>query len=482
MNNSLIEGNVTQRKKEQVSILKISTAALAGLSLLFLPLMPQNIGNKGETALGILIFSIILWLTKVVPPAVTSMLVIVLSSLFGILSFERAASGLGKDVVWLVVSMLIMGVAVEKTSLDKRLSYNLLQIAKGNKKYTLLVLILLTFLLTFFIPNAIGRLTVLLPIGIGIINSTKDNPDPNFNKAIILSLTFVPYVSTLSVMTGASGSIYSAGLFKTMLDYNWSYTHWMVVMMPVAVATLVIFWFLLLRIFPHNTCNIEGNKDYFKEQNEALGPISPKEIKLACLYLILISLWITKDLNHMPIAMSAVLIVCFLFLPGIRIVEWSETIKKVDWTVPLLFTAGFTLADTLEESGVVLWITQVTTEFLNGYSDFLLAVTLMLVFVAIRLVFTNYTAMAASLMPVAITFASGTAYNPIWLSMICVVASTAGYILPTQTAGSMTTFALEYYTAKEHFIAGLFLTIVLVSVTMFMAFYYWPSVGLTIQN
>lgn len=55
---------------------------------------------------------------------------------------------------------------------------------------------------------------------------------------------------------------------------------------------------------------------------------------------------------------------------------------------------------------------------------------MMILFVVIRLVYTNYAAMVASLMPIALTFAVSTPYNPVWLGMLCLVASSIAFMVP----------------------------------------------------
>ncbi|WP_221567224.1 anion permease [Alkalihalobacillus sp. TS-13] len=102
----------------------------------------------------------------------------------------------------------------------------------------------------------------------------------------------------------------------------------------------------------------------------------------------------------------------------------------------------------------------------------------MILFVLIRIVFTNFTAAAASLMPVALTVAIGSPFNPVWLGMICVVASSTSYLFPSQSAGNMTTYSLGYYSGRDMLILGLILTLVIIVFTLVAAFTYWPLLGI----
>lgn len=462
-------------------MLKKATVAVCLLFVLLSPVLPQpeGLGREGWSAIAVLSLAIVLWLTNVVPASVTSMMVVVLVSLLGILPFEKAAQALGEEEIWLILSMLMMGVAVEKYALDKRLAYNMLLFAGGRVKYIILYLIVIAFLLTFFMPNALGRLTVLLPVSLGLIETMKAEAGANFGKLIILTVTFVPYVSTISLLTGAGGSIYAVGLFSSMLGHQWSYVDWMMLMMPITVMVLAAFWVLLLRVFPPEKAVLTGGEAFFRQEKEKLGPVTAAEKKLIALYLLLTFLWMTGSLHHLPVALTGVLVVTLLFIPGIQLLTWKEAMRKVDWGVPLLFAAGFALADALHAGGVVKWASAAAANVLAGLPAALLAAAMMAAFILIRIGFTNYTAMVASLLPVALTFAAGSSLNPLWLGMLCVVASSIGYFIPTQSAGSMTTFAMGYYSGKEYLVIGSVITVFMLILTLLAAFFYWPILGLS---
>lgn len=468
-------------KKYEIS-LKYIAIGIAGMILLISPLFPapDAMEYNGWSTIGIVFFGIVLWFTNIIPPAVTSMIIIVLFPLFGVLSFDDSAKSLGSDVIWLIIAMLILGVAVEQTGLSSRLVYGMFSRIKSDMRYITLTLIFVAFTLTFFIPNAIGRVSVLLPITQGIIKAIGVNGGKNVGKSLMLVTTYTPIICTVALMTGATGSVYAASLFKSMLGYDWNYLYWMVVMIPVSLAILFVLWLIVTWKFPVSNTQLNGSKKYFARKYKSLGTISRNEKRLLLLYTVLILLWITQGIHHLPIAMSAVLVVIFLFIPKIDILDWKTAMKHVDWGVPLLFSAGLTMAIAFQSSGVVHWATTIAVSHLSNMTPLILALTLMVIFVLIRIGFTNLSTTVASLMPVALTFAIGTPFNPIWVGMICIVASSMGYLFPSQSIGTMLTYSLGYFTAHELFNVGFLLTIATIVITIVAAFFYWPLIGLTV--
>lgn len=441
---------------------------------------PTSIGGLGWKAIFITIFAITLWITKVISTAVTSIVVIVLFSVFHVLTFEEAASTLGNEIIWLIITMLIMGYAVHRIKLDKRLAIFIVSYSRGKVIYIYLSFIILAFILTFIIPTAMGRLTIMMPIALGFINSFENQIDTNFSKSIMLIVTIAPYLSTISVLTGAGGTIYSISLFKSMVGYEWNYLHWLVVMMPIAVIILMTFWFLIIYLFPSKKTQLFDIDGYLKEERLIMGKISTAEIKLIILYFILITLWATKELHGMSISMSAVLITPIMFFPKIDIIKWEDVRRNIDWGVPLLFAAGFSIALALEKSGVIDALKVILMNYSKVFSGYFFPIMLVLLLVFLRTFFTNFTAMVASLMPVTLSFAISSQFNPIWIGMLFIVASSTSFLLPSQSTGNMITFSTNYYSSRDLLIIGSLVTLLLIIITLIMAFYYWPSVGIPI--
>lgn len=461
---------------------KYGVVFISGLLILISLFIPTSsiMDSTGWTALSIMFFAIVLWLTKVIPIAVTSMSVIVLFPLFNVLTFEEAAAGLGNEIIWLIITMLIMGLAVQQTNLDKRLAFHIVSLAKGKVNRIFLSFIFLSFLLTFIIPTAMGRLTILLPIAMGFVKSFEGKTDQNFSKSIILIITLAPYLSTMSVLTAAGGSIYAISLFDSMLGFEWGYLHWIVVMMPITIIILFLFWIIIIWLFPTGAVYLKDIDIYLKERKKDIGKISAPEKMLIILYLILISLWVTKEIHKMSISMSALLVTVFVFIPKFNILSWKTAKKNIDWGVPLLFAAGFTIALSLEKGHVIESMRTLLNGYANSFSVYLLPLMLMLLFIFLRLFFTNFTAMVASLMPVTLSFAIGSSFNPVWLGMLCVIASSTSYLLPSQSAGNMVTFSMNYYSSNNLLVLGVIMTILLVIITLLAAFFYWPLVGIPV--
>jgi len=450
------------------------------ITLGFSPLfpVPEGMGEKGLTTVFIIFLGIVLWSTNILPSAITGMVLIVLFSGFRIIPFSEATANLGKEIIWLLVSMLIMSKAVEKTALPKRMAYNMFLMAGGNIRLILLFLIVFLFLITFFIPNIIGRIMLIIPICIGLINSMEKQNINDLGKIIIPTITFVPVISAFSIITGSGGTLYAVDLFYKLLGYNWGYLEWLIAMMPIGLITVIIYWLIVVFLIFPSLMKTKANMDYIYEEKSKLGKVTSQEIIIIIIYIILLALWITKEIHGFSLAMSAVLMVSTLFFPRINILTWKEAINSVEWGIPFVFAAGFSIAQALNYSEVTNWLSVLASKYLSDLPTFTTVVILILALVLLRLGFVNNTMMIAAIMPIIISFASGTTINPLWLGMMSLIGSCVCFMLPMQTISNMATFSLGYHNFKEHLLLGIVITIILITVTLISAFYYWPLIGL----
>lgn len=453
---------------------------IAGLIVIFmtqyLP-VPEGMGDKGLTTIAILLFAIFLWITDLIPAAVTGMVVIVCFTSFKILSFEEAAGTLGNEINWLLITMFIMSYAVEKTLLPKRLAFKFFLLAKGNLKANILLIILFCFFLSFLIPNIIGKIMFLIPICVEMIHSLEKQGMKNMGRIIFPAVTFISVIGAFSVMTGCGAILYAVNLFEISLGYKWNYLNWIMAMAPIGLITIAVYWLILIVFFiPKDTIST-GNSLILKGKDVSESWTKQEKI-ISLLYVVLLGLWITKDIHKLSLAASSTLVVTLLFLPGIKIIEWKETIRNIDWSILFILVAGFGITKAFDNTGVITWLSSVTKTYVGYSSAFFVSLTLLIILSLIRIGFINYAMMIAVFLPVVFSLAGITSINPVWLALLSVVGCSNSFFLPAQTMEGMTTYSLGYHSLKEHIVQGTIITLIVIIVSLACAFFYWPLLGI----
>ena len=99
-------------------------AALSGLCALGLILMPTPAGVDPQALFGgaLVLLSIALYATGVLPEAITALIFFALAMLLTVASPGAVFAGFSSAALWLVFAGLIIGVAVDRTGLGARLA------------------------------------------------------------------------------------------------------------------------------------------------------------------------------------------------------------------------------------------------------------------------------------------------------------------------------------------------------------------------
>lgn len=446
--------------------------------LLFFPL-PTGLTEEGKRVLIFVIFAIILWMKETLSPALTALLLMALFPLFNIISYEKAIAGLGSSSTWLLIGIFTISAAMQETGLDKRIALFLLKLSKGEANKTLFMTIVTTTLFLFILPSTVGRVALMIPICLGMIKAMHLGPDSNIAKSMLLSISFTSFVGSIGFMTGSLGIIYAVGLFESLVGYSFKYLEWAIALFPGVLIINFSIWIIFLRIFPPEYKQIPGGLEYINIELNSLGKIKKDEIKISLLIFLMISLWILGGQIGLSISQTCLVIAILAMLPGIEIITLKKAIKSINWEVILLLSASLAMVNALTTTNAIDWLAGIIFNFLNGLNPYLIGLLLMIILGFLRLGFPNLLAMISATFPLIITIAISLNINPIWLGLIGISSSVLGLFLPTQSMAHLATYNTGYYTIKDMQKAGFFTAIIVICVTMFFSYFYWPLLGIS---
>ncbi|MFZ7104064.1 MAG: SLC13 family permease [Peptococcaceae bacterium] len=465
------------KNKADSSFIQFVVIALLCAFLLLLPL-PAGLSEAGRRSLVLVIFAVTLWIKEIIPPALTALLLMMLFPFFKILSYQEAVAGLGNSSTWLLLGVFIISAAMQETGLDRRIALHLLKLAKGNARINLLMVICTTTLFVFLIPTAAGRVSIMVPICLGMIKAMQLEPGCNIGKSMFISISFCSFIGSIGLMTGAVSMVYATGIFTSLANYSWSYIDWMLALMPSVIIINFAIWLLFLKIFPPEINYIPGGTVFIKAELAKLGRLSRKEIKIFLLMSLMIILWILEDKVNMSISQTCMFIAVLLMLPGIEIISWKKALAGIDWGVVLLLGASLAIVDALTASQAIQWISETIFAALHGMNPLTLGILTMIIMGFIRLGFPNLLSMVATTFPMIITLSFSLNINPVWFGLIGISASVLGVFLPTQSLAHLTSYNTGYYSIKDMLRAGCYTALIIITVTTVLAKFYWPLLGI----
>lgn len=439
----------------------------------------EGLSIQGFRSLLILFFALLLWITELLHPALTAVLVIILLPLMRVIPFDKAIQGFSDTSIPLLVAVFVLSSAMANSGLDRRIAYLLLSLAGGDARLSVLMVICTMMLFTFVIPTAAGRAALMVPICLGMAKAMDLKCGSNIGKALFLAVSFVSLIFSSAVMTGALSMVYATGLFERVVGYSWNnYLSWLVYMLPGALLSSLLAWIVLILIFPPEVKKIPEGLEHVKQKLHEMGKISQNEKKVGIIFALLIILWITASIHHLPVALVAIIAALITFLPGIEVNKWKDTINEVDWGTVIIFGGSLALATSLKETGAIEWIAKLAFGKIPAWSPYIIAFLVLGICIVVRLGFTSVLAAITVILPLTLALARAMGINPLWLGMISVVGSDLCLLLPTQSPTLLVTYSTGYYSMRDTLKAGLPCMIVLMVVTVLMAAFYWPVLGI----
>ncbi|CEP69349.1 Sodium/sulphate symporter [Moorella glycerini] len=401
----------------------ISLAMSALVMCLAVP-VPPGWSAAELRALGVLVFALVLWATEALESTVTGLAVLIALPVLKIIPYADSIAGMGTPIIWRLVGIFVFTGAVQKSGLDKRISYQVLRLARGNVKTFFFLVLMTSFLFIFLVPAAMGRTVLISTMVLGLLSSMNIKPPSNLGKSIFLALPMVSLISSTSVIVGASTEIYAAGLFQTVLGFEWTYMSWLITNLPIGLITIILMYPIFLRLFPPEMTNFPGGQEFLKGALRGLGPLTIDEKKVLVTFSVLLVLWLADVSDFFPAELLAAVI---LMVPGPGVFTWKEASQHINWGTLILFGSGLALAKAMLMTGVVDHISRLLMQVLGGLSPIALAAVVFFLTTVVRLGMSNMMGVVATLLPLVLAFAGKAGVNPVWLGMICVIASASGF-------------------------------------------------------
>ena len=444
----------------------------------FLPL-PPGLSEEGRRALILVIFAVAMWVKEVIPPALTAILLMVLFPLFNILTYQESVSGLGSTSAWLILGVFIISAAIQETGLERRIALHLLRIARGNSSLNLLMVIVTTTLFMFILPTNSGRVALMVPICLGMLNEMQVQQGSNIAKSMLLSVSFTSFIGSIGLMTAAISMVYVVGLFESLVGYTWNYTSWLKALLPSVILINLSVWLIFLKIFPPEIKIIPGGLEYINKELCKLGKMNRKEIKMLILVSLMLLLWLLEDYVNISVSQTCLMIAILTMMPGIDILTWKKATNTIDWSILLLLGASLAMVDALTSTQAIDWFAATIFIHFQGLNPTIIGILTMLMIGFIRLGFPSLLSMIATTFPIIISMAISLEINPVWFGLIGISASILGLFLPNQALSHLITYNLGFYTIKDMFKAGTYTSLIIIIITTLLANFYWPLLGIS---
>ncbi|WP_066152079.1 SLC13 family permease [Halalkalibacter krulwichiae] len=440
-------------------------------------LIPSTFGltEIQQRTLGLLIFSIIIWATKAIPTGISSLLIICLQLMLGIVpEFSEGIQGFLSSSIYFILAVSLVSTVMTKVGIDKILSTIILKFSHGNIKKTAIGFFVATLLLPIVMPSGNARLRMFIPLMEEINCSHNLHKNSSFVRFTTWALSGINQVVTLIVITGGGLAVVASQLVVD-LGYEVTWSKWFFLMaLPIWAITLmtgICMWFFWkMNKLPKSKLHNESKNNLLVSNERSHLPVSMVIVVLSFMLI----LWIVGPTWNIPIIVPPLLALTFFSLPGIGLLKNSD-LRNYDWENFLLLGTAISLAITIEHNGTATWLASKVFSFIGGSSYEVINVLIVLVVVMlIRLLFVSPVASLTVIYPLTIAFSNSVALDPllVYLSTTIIICSTM--ILPIHSPILVLANEMGHLFLKESIFIGSILLIISFIVAIFSYFIYWP--------
>ena len=428
---------------------------------------------------------------------VVALLPLILFPLLGINTIKNVAPNYMDSVIFLFMGGFMLGLAIEKWNLHRRIALGIVKITGTSGNRIVLGFILATGFISMWISNTATTM-MMFPIALSVIHVVKDGSHGkgnvrNFNLSLMLSIAYASNFGGISTIIGTPPNVAFVGYYEDTYKTNVDFIDWMLLCTPIALLLMFALYLVLTRIlFRNHIRSSEDARRFINEEYNSLGRISTPEIRVLIIFVITALLWIFKDLLNttLPVRLDDSMIALigavalFIFPSGKSnhpnnlnevdeheysgsLLEWSDT-KKMAWGILLLFGGGISLANGLENAGLMKQLGEWLSQFAGDKFILLLIVTLVTMFLSEVM---SNVAQVIVFAPVVSSLADAIGMNPLELGIAMTLAASCASMLPMGTPPNAIVFASGHIKLKQMLRAGFVMNIVAaILITLFCWF------------
>lgn len=423
-------------------------------------LAPLPMGGDGYCVLALLIFAVLSWCLMLAPIAVTALLLLALVPFTGLMTFPQAVqASFGDSTFAFFLGVLLLSGAFQKTPLGQRIVLLIFRVFGRRPRAVLLGLMLSGMLLAMWVTE-VAAAAILYPLALALTRQAQGRSDfCALSRTLMIGVAWGPAFGGVATPIATGANLVAISHLQEHAGVSVSFGQWMAVGVPIAITLLAAGWLLLARELP------DGQK------LEPVGmppPFGWKEGLLLADFLLAVLLWIFGERVGLSSHHVALLAGLFLFLPGVKVLEWKESVQKVSWDSILLICSAILLGELLYQYGIAEWMARLLFwEPLLQTGLFFTGFYIVLTVSVLKILFSSNTVAGVILVPVMVTLAQRLGAGVWGLVAPCVFSSALSFIVITSSPVNVIPFAAGYFTPGEMARRGIVMTLIAAAVIGF---------------
>lgn len=452
---------------------------LAGLiiviGILFQLSPPEGLSIHGYRALILFAGTIFLWVSGILPMAVTALLSMALLPLAGIMKEKQVFAQFGNEAVFFILGAFILAAAMTGTGLSARLARTMLaRYGRTPRRLAMTVFFLAAGLSFCMSEHAVAAM--LFPVVAEIADSLGLKPGKSsYARLLFMAIAWGCIIGGIATFLGGARAPLAVGMLRESTGLDFSFASWTLAAIMIVVPLLIIGFWLLERFFPIDIEDVDQGRQYLNRKRLEMGKASANELITAVIVVLTIGGWMIFG-RQLGLANIAILATAALF--AFRVVSWERIEEYVNWGIILMYGGSIALASALEKSGAAIWL---VNKGLTAFTPSPFVIIAVISLVAIILTeCISHAAVVAILMPIGLGLAKGAGIDPRVMTLAIALPAGLAYCLPMGTPATAIVYGSGFLKSRDIIVAGTGIMVISWLLFLASALFIWPLIGLKI--
>ena len=427
--------------------------------------------GAAEQTLIVLAVMAVLFVTEIIPLAITSLGGAITLGLMGIITPKVVFSGLSDSTVVLFAGMFVVGAALFYTGLAQKIGETVVSHAGTSENGLMLAIMVVTATMSAFLSNT-GTTAALLPVVVGICAVAKIPASRQ-----LMPLAFAAGIGGIITMVGTPPNIIVSGTLTKFGEQPFGFFEFAWIGIPLTIATIIFMMLIGKHLLPKHEITDAGDV----EQEVAAEDISNDPKKQLYSGIILLGVIIAMILGdplkthfgiNLPLSMVAVIGAMLCVLTGC--LNEKQAYTSIDWVTIFLFAGMMPVATALDQSGAGKMIANAVIGVMGSDPSPYFATAVLFILSCVMTQFMSNTASCALLAPIGISIAQGMGADPHAVLMAIGVAASCAFGTPVGTPPNTLVLGPGQYKFTDYVKAGVPLILVCFVVSLIIIPMVWP--------
>ncbi|WP_416177517.1 SLC13 family permease [Dialister sp.] len=423
------------------------------------------------TTLCVLAVAAFLFVTELIPLAVTAMAACTALGILGVLPSKQVYAGLSNSTVVLFGGMFVIGAAMFKTGLAEAIGLAVVKKAGTNEVPLMAAIMVVTIILSSVSSNT-GTVACLMPVIIGIANAANIPASKE-----LMPLAIAANVGGTITMIGTPPNVIVTGALSAAGLPSFGFFEFALIGVPLSIIVLLYTLTIGRKTIPVKNAGamdaaaVEAAKKEAGASDDS-APKSKTKMWISGLILIGVVVCMALNLKTVPLQTAAVTGAILCVVTGC--LKEKEAYAGIDWVTIFLFAGMLSVATAMDKTGAGKLIADTVVSMMGANPNPIVLCAVLYLISNVLTQFMSNTASAALLAPIGISIAQSIGADPKPVLMSIGIAASMAFATPMATPPNTLVLGPGGFSFNDYVKVGVPLCLITFIASVLIIPIFWP--------